>query len=96
MGAKLDKGQQDKNLWHTVWLGQWEDPVGVIDDTGVMVLGPGVYSCHQFSAVKQQQMACLEGQTGCQAFAQPQTKPFSDPVGRLDHISKVRTLYSPI
>ena len=67
---------------------QQEDPVDDIDDTRMTVLSPCIYGSHQFTAVEQQQMAYLKNQTRSQTFNQTQTQPFSDPVRRLNHISK--------
>ena len=39
---------------------QQEDPIDDVDDTRMTVLGPGVYDHHQFTTVKQQQMAFLK------------------------------------
>ena len=33
---------------------QQEDPVDDVDDTRMIVLSPGMYGCHQFTAVEQQ------------------------------------------
>ena len=57
------------------------------------MLSPGMYGCHQFTAMEQQQIAYLNDQIKSQMFNQPNTQPFSDPVRRLNHISE-RGLYT--
>ena len=67
---------------------QQEDPVDDADDTRMTVVSPAMYDCHQFTAVKQQQMAYLKDQTRSQTFIQSHTQSFSDQVRRLNHISE--------
>ena len=52
------------------------------------MVSPGVYGCHQFTAVKKQQRAYLKNQTRSQIFNCPQTQSFSDPAGRWNPITK--------
>ena len=86
--TKLDKCQRSKVRDTQFNQSQQEDPVDDDGDMRMTVLHPGMYSCCQFTAVEQQQMAYLKNQTTFQTFNQPQNQPFSGPVRRLYNISE--------
>ena len=67
---------------------QQEEPVDDITDTRMTMVSQGMYGCHQFTAVEQQQMAYIKNQTRYQIVNHPQTQSFSDPVRRQNPIPK--------
>ena len=77
---------RQKLVTHSLIRANRKDSVDDTDDTRMTILSPGMYGCHQFTAMEQQQMAYLK--LGLKTFNHPNTQPFSDPVRRLNHISE--------
>ena len=51
--------------------GQQEEPINDVTNTMMIMMSPGTYGCHQFTAIQQQQMAYLKNQNRSQSLLTP-------------------------